>query len=346
MIDFRSTRLLRSFAGAALAAAVQLAWAHPTYTIDATPLDSLLQSPAGLNKRGWVAENVDSDDADGGGYRCTRSACVRIPALPNTSGATGVKASAIDELGVVVGESPAGSVAHAFRFDGTTVEDLGALAAGGYSAAYASNKLGQVVGSSRDAGGNDMPFVWQAGVMTPLPTLGGDWGTALAINEAGVIAGSAMTADGEYHAVTYRDGRIKDLGVLPGGYIAAARSINRHGQVVGESSTDGMFKTRAFIYEKGQMREMPALPDTRDGRAYSINDSGWAVGSALVHGKGVRGFAFDGASTFDLNDALSPADRKHWMIEAAYAINAKGQILVSARDRTQFGYRVLVLSPQ
>ena len=338
-------RIVRSFAGAALAVAVQLAWAHPTYKIDASALDGNVQSPAGLNKRGWVAANVDTSDG-GDAYRCTKSVCVRIPELPNDRSDWGVTAKAIDDLGVVVGESPSGSVMHAFRFDGTTTEDLGALVAGGDSTAFGSNKLGQVVGQARDAHGNYLPFVWQAGVMTALPTLGGDGGSAVAIDENGVIVGNAATVDLDYHAVLYRDGQIQDLGLLPGGFVASALAINHHGQVVGESSTDGLFKNRAFIHENGAMRELPSLPDTVISRAASINDAGWVVGTAWVHGRGLRGFAFDGATSFDLNDALSPADQKRWRINEAVSINAKGQILVSARNKKNGAHEALTLTPQ
>ena len=345
MIVSPTTRVVRSFVGAALAAAVQLAWAHPTYQVEVSAVDSPAQAPAGLNRRGWTAVNVDGLEEDLA-YRCTKAACARIPSLPNSHPGWPTSAKAIDDLGVVVGETPSGDTMRAFRFDGTTIQDLGALVEGGDSVAYGSNKLGQVVGESRDAGGNFLPFVWKAGVMTALPTLGGAGGSAIAIDDEGVIVGNAATPDLDYHAVLYRDGRIQDLGVLPGGYIASAQAINRHGQVVGTSSTDGMFKNRAFIHEKGAMRELPSLPDTVSSSASSINDAGWAVGTALVRGQGLRGFAYDGTASFDLNDALSAADQKRWRISSAVSINAKGQILVSARNKKSGAYKALTLTPQ
>lgn len=339
------TRIIRSTVLAAMAAAAPLAWAHPTYQIDVSAVDSRAQTPAGLNKRGWTAVNVDGLDEDVA-WRCTKAACARIPSLPNSHPAWPTKAKAIDDLGVVVGETPSGDTMRAFRFDGTTIQDLGALVEGGDSRANGSNTLGQVVGESRDAQGDFLPFVWKAGVMTALPTLGGAGGSAFAIDDEGVIVGHAATPDLDYHAVLYRDGQIQDLGVLPGGNMAGALAINHHGQVVGESSTDGMFKTRAFIHKNGAMRELPSLPDTVSSSASSINDAGWAVGTALVHGLGMRGFAYDGTTTFDLNDALSPADQKRWKIASAVSINAKGQILVSARNKKSGAYKALTLTPQ
>ena len=50
-----------------------------------------------------------------------------------------------------------------------------------------------MVGTSYNALGNFLGFVWKAGTMTALGTLGGDWSEAYAINNKGQITGIAYT---------------------------------------------------------------------------------------------------------------------------------------------------------
>lgn len=85
-----------------------------------------------------------------------------------------------------------------------TPTDLGALFSLGdiYSEAYAINANGQVVGESYEADTpHSMPFIWQNGVMSPLPLPEGfSEGVATSINDAGQVAGYCKNADSHYQA--------------------------------------------------------------------------------------------------------------------------------------------------
>jgi uncharacterized membrane protein len=133
--------------------------------------------------------------------------------------------------------------------------------AGPNSAAYGANARGQASGlaetSDLDPNGEDfcgygthlicLPFLWQNGAMTPLPTLGGNNGEAGEINNRGEVAGNAenTTIDSTCPAggpqvlqekpVVWRDGRIKELRTFPGDPDGWAFGINNSGQVVGAS---------------------------------------------------------------------------------------------------------------
>jgi probable HAF family extracellular repeat protein len=102
---------------------------------------------------------------------------------------------------------------HGFLWEQGRMTDLGTLGNDQASAAIAINSKGQIVGVSTSAGTNpqfnDGPkdgehaFVWQAGTLTRLPTLGGSQSFASAINERGQIAGSSTTKTGQRHAVMW-----------------------------------------------------------------------------------------------------------------------------------------------
>ena len=264
--------------------------------------------------------------------------------------------SRLDKAGRVVGFSSNGQVyGHALLFDGTASVDLGAFAeddCGGcslISKAHDINDKGQIVGDSQTGDGAFQGFLWEAGVMTKLPTLGGTGSSAKAINRRGVIVGSSPTsvAPNTTRAFLYRHGKMHNLGVLGAGDGSTAYDINDLDQVVGMSTTDGPNGPRAFIHRDGAMSEIPMPPGTNSALAYRINNAGWAVGGFLIAGESDgRGFVHDGLATYDLNDTLSPADQAIWYIRNANSINASGQILVSAKRRIGGTLQVLVLTPQ
>ena len=71
--------------------------------------------------------------------------------------------------------------------------------------------------------------------ITDLGTLpGGDFSVAEGINARGQVVGESNTASGATHAFLWEDGRMTDLGTLPGG--GEAHGINARGQVVGHSN--------------------------------------------------------------------------------------------------------------
>src|SRR5881396_3081929 len=90
-------------------------------------------------------------------------------------------------------------------------------------------------------------FVWQDGVMKPLPTLGGNQGFATSVNSAGQVVGWAETPvldptcnapqKLQFRAVMWdtKQGTMHELRPLAGDSTSAATGINNRGQVVGIS---------------------------------------------------------------------------------------------------------------
>src|SRR5262249_1459911 len=139
-------------------------------------------------------------------------------------------------------------VYHAFVWHNGTMSDIGTLG-GDYSTAIAINRAGKTVGWSNLASTTD-PYntpvhatLWFNGKTTdlgPLPAC--TFSDARDINESGPIAGNSnSTPQGLdrahiQRAVTWIDGKIRDIGTL-GGPSSAAYGINNAGQIVGSAET-------------------------------------------------------------------------------------------------------------
>lgn len=155
-----------------------------------------------------------------------------------------------------------------------------------------------------------LPFFWQGGVMTPLPTLGGYNGTVGNINNRGQVVGIAenSTRDPEcppgvaftgtgpqvldYEAVIWgpSQGEIRVLRPLPGDTVGMALWINDNGEAVGASGRCGntvlppvAFGPHAVLWEKdGSPTDLGNLGGTRRNAALSINNQSQVVGASSL----------------------------------------------------------------
>ena len=171
--------------------------------------------------------------------------------------------------------TPDGSSMHAVLWYKGWKIDIGTPGLGGQnSAAFGVNEFGQTVGQVETSRPNAedfcgfnaygfasstacRPFLWQDGVMTKLPTLGGHNGFANSINNRGVVAGIAETdatdaAPGcpvhQFEPVVWERGRIHSLPPYSGDSDGVAAQVNDKGQVVGASGTCGSFNPNTGLY--------------------------------------------------------------------------------------------------
>ena len=189
-------------------------------------------------------------------------------------------AMAVDDAGDVAGMLANG---HAFRTSNGSIDDLGTLPGGAWTAAYAMNSAGEIAGYGDIGGGTFRGFIWSpGGGYQVLGTLGGMNSYAMAISATGEIAGSAQLANGTIHAFVFNGGTLTDLGTLGGS--SYAYGVNDAGEVVGYSMVGGV--DHAFVFVDGTMIDLNSLIPAGWilTEAYAINYSGQIVGSGILNG--------------------------------------------------------------
>lgn len=235
---------------------------------------------------------------------------------------------AVVALSAAGAASPAGS-----RQARWVITDLGTLPGMSESEAVAINNRGQAVGNSHrgDSGQASRAFLWQAGRMSDLGTLGGRFTSVAALNGRGQAVGWSATRSGAKHAVLWERGRVHDLGVLPGRKYSHAVAINEHGQIIGDSSvTDGVDATvaaHAFLWQDGKLRDLGTLGGI-SSHAKAINEEGQIVGWSTTDSGEGHAFLWQKGIMTDLGTLPGRPNSE------AVAINNRGQIIGNARTDT------------
>jgi probable HAF family extracellular repeat protein len=220
--------------------------------------------------------------------------------LGTLPGGTNGEAYDINAQGVIIGISgirtgAAPETSHAFKWNSSgLMQDLGELPGGrDYSAAFAINASGVVVGHSEGDGGM-YGFKWtSASGMIQLDDLPGAhaFSEAYDLNDLGQVVGVGTTtadpaiANFGVHAVLWDNSTTPiDLGELPSGDdFSIARAINNLNEVVGYSDRGGF---HAFLWTHADgMRDLNTLVDGLPNgwtltKALDINDAGQIVGNA------------------------------------------------------------------
>jgi len=277
-----------------------------------------------------------------------------------TLGGTFSDATGINNRGSMEGHStlPGDTAQHAFLWQNGVMTDLGTLG-GPNSMADArpgeSDKVGgRAETSTPDPLGEDfcgsgtnlicLPFLWQKGVMTPLPTLGGNNG-AEGVNSRGQAAGIAEIATPDptcepsitgnpqvlqIRPVIWRNGNVQELPTFAGETVGAALAINEIGQAVGFSGLCiEPLLHHALLWQNGRATDLGNFGGTMHNAAFDINNQGQVVGlSGLPANTDLSFHAFlwqNGAMT-DLGTL--PGD----IASVADGINSKGQVVGGSLD--------------
>ncbi|HVT77738.1 MAG TPA: hypothetical protein VHD87_11965 [Acidimicrobiales bacterium] len=276
---------------------------------EATP-PQFSSTAVAISDTGWIVGEVHVANSQ----RCVESdtnVCVHAAIFATDAGRIGVRDlgtlggpssrfAGVNSRGQIVGSAETaqsdpdvgGNVFRAVLSNGGgPLVDLGTLG-GNNSQAEAIDEHGTVVGQAETAAGAFHAFVKYPGQpMTDLGTLGGGFSAASAISRNGrYIAGFSGTSTGAFHGFLW-DGRIHDLGPLPGGTYTVANAVNSAGDVVG-SSGDDEGNNFAVIWQRGTVRKLVDYHGGYDVAA-GIADSGKVVGFANPPTGKTRGFMTD-----------------------------------------------------
>ncbi|MGI4791349.1 MAG: DUF3466 family protein, partial [Janthinobacterium lividum] len=207
----------------------------------------------------------------------------------------------LNDKGEVVGESIAThiddgqAVGHGFVWKAGLMYDLGVTHGYQTSTAFRINKNDQIAGTVEN---NGQPVTiktisracwWHSGAIHVLP-LGplAVWDMAVGINDHCAIIGTLSLPMTRMmpvmHAALWRNGRLRDLGILPGFPSASAVAINAQEDIVCNSErfenveSQVRLLSRAYLWQNGKKTDLGLLPGCNSSRANKINDAGEIIG--------------------------------------------------------------------
>jgi probable HAF family extracellular repeat protein len=174
----------------------------------------------------------------------------------------------INDADAIVGTRTDGASRRAFLLQDGALTELD----GADSSAKAINARGQVVGTS-----NGHAFLYAAGALRDLGTLGGNGSAARGINARGEVVGMSTDEFGAPVPFIYHGA----MQALPVPSYSSAIAINARGQVVG--SGEGVY---GFLIDGDNVTRLGQLPGVvakgwRRLEPAGINERGWIVGTGV-----------------------------------------------------------------
>jgi len=201
-----------------------------------------------------------------------------------TLGGSFTLATGVNDSGAVVGygDTPEGAT-HAFLWTAEAgMQDLGVPAGGRYdvSVALAINNRNAISGSVSNSAGAEAAFYWTATMGFILLTPG-------SVDGQGMNDFAALTGTDQQGTLTQAylwdpsRGRLKGLGLLPGGVQSFGYDVNNLGNVAGQAVTSSGDFHPMFWSQATRMLDLGVPPNMDSGIANAINDHDEVVGETL-----------------------------------------------------------------
>lgn len=135
--------------------------------------------------------------------------------------------------------------------------------------------------------------------------LEGDNTYGTSIDRLGEVAGYSQAAGGYNHAFLYCNGRMSDLGLLPGGRYSLGYAISaggRRGRIMVTGYADiGGGHNHAFLYSDGKMRDLGTLSGGSYSLGAGINEAGQVAGTSETSSyRNQRAFLYSDGKMVDL----------------------------------------------
>jgi probable HAF family extracellular repeat protein len=285
-------------------------------------------------------------------------------ALLATLGGGTSRGHGINNHGWVAGFSDsANGTRHAALWRDSSITDLGTL--GGLNSDVqwpGLNNGGMIVGISQtaivdtlgeswscaafipDTDKTCLGFVWEAGVMTALPTLGGDNGFATSVNSRGQVVGWAETRVDDptcndvqvlqFRAVLWepRHGLTRELPPYPDDSTSAATAINEKGVAVGISgdcdvAVGRLSAIHAVRWENGTVTKLDVLAGEGWHTPMAINQTGDVVGFSNAAGGSADAPIFQAVLWPRTGGIVPLSTIPGDAFSQAFGINIKGQVV-------------------
>ena len=284
----------------------------------------------------------------------------RLTVLGTLGGTVSVAQGGVNNRGQLAGFSslPGDTAFYAFLWQHGVMTDLGSLPGSSISSTFANpNEKGEVSGflntAVLDPNGEDfcfdgthlicLGFLWRDGVMTAMPTLGGNNSFAYMLNNRNQVVGVAETpttdatcpaAYLEAKPVIWQDGTLQELPLISGDTDGFGYGINDRGQIVGATGACNQsvpFSSfHAVLWPNGPnggVIDLGNFGGTTLNVAFYINNQGQIVGQAGVPG-GANFHAFLWQKGVMTDMGTLPGDVQSW----ANNINSKSQAAGTSFD--------------
>jgi len=154
-----------------------------------------------------------------------------------------------------------------------------------------------------------------------------------------------VLGDQPARACQWKDGKIVNLGVLPGFRDSIAIAVNEGGLIAGRSytrrnpgETPEDYEAAPCVWKDGKIVALGTFGGP-DSYANGLNKQGQVVGRS--HTKedeffpSFHAFVWENGKLHDLNDLIPAEQKARWVLRDARAINDRGQVLVVGQLRSE-----------